>query len=442
MRDLMFLFGFLALLPLALGNAFVAYLIWGWTALIAIDSYMYGFMQDIRLNLIFALIALSLIIVKRDKVRGSSLKQSGTLILLLLFAAQATVSAICAYDGNTKNWELYDKILKSLLFAMVMPLVVVGRYRIHAMVVMICLGLAFHGLLDGLKFMSSAGNHNAHGLVKFGDNNHYAVMMVMAIPLLLYLGQYMSHRLMRWGMMFVALLVVAAVIATHSRGGLISLIAMGAWLVFTSRQRFRGILMFAAGIGLVLAMAPESWMNRMDTIKSAEEDSSFMSRVEAWQVSSAIALHNPLTGGGLHAVQVQSVWAKFRGQTGLLPFVETVSPSEIFRAAHSIYFEVMGDLGFVGFALFLGIVINGILNGRRLEALVGQRHAEYAWAIDMSRTLSAVIFGFLVGGASVSLAYSEVIYVVVMLSEILRREVAQSMGAPITREAAGKRVHT
>jgi probable O-glycosylation ligase (exosortase A-associated) len=208
---------------------------------------------------------------------------------------------------------------------------------------------------------------------------------------------------------------------------LISLIAMGGWLVFTSRQKFGGLLLFLCGGILVLMMAPDAWFSRMDTIGDAQQDSSFMARVEAWQVSSAIAMQNPFTGGGLHAVQVQSVWAMFRGRTGLLSFVESGPPSEIFRAAHSIYFEVLGDMGFTGLLLFLAILLVGMRNGRRTEALLTTRKAEYEWAIDLSRTLSAVIFGFAVGGASVSLAYSEFIYVIVMLTEVLKREVRESL---------------
>lgn len=229
MRDLMVMFGVLILIPLAFSNAFVAYILWGWSALIAVDSYLYGFMQGMRLNMTFGLIALLMILMRRDTLRGSSLKESPAFILMVLFLLQATISASFAYPGNSKNWDLYDKIIKSFLFALAMPLVVVGRNRIHVFVLTLCLGLGFHGLIDGLKFMSSGGGHNVHGLIKFGDNNHYAVMMVMVIPLFLYLGKHMAYRHMRWGMYFCAFLTIAAVIGTHSRGGLISLIAMGGW---------------------------------------------------------------------------------------------------------------------------------------------------------------------------------------------------------------------
>lgn len=430
MRDLMFLAGLLVLLPLALSNAMVAYLIWGWTAVISIDSYLYGFMQSFRLNLMFGLLALILIFLKRDTVRGSQLNNSGTYILLILFLFQATVSMIFAYDGNPLNWEIYNRIFKIFLFVFVMPLVVVGRYRIHAMVIMLCLGLGFHGLIDGLKFFSSGGGHIVRGLAKFGDNNHFAATLVLAIPLLLYLSRYSNGKFIRFAALSATFANIAAIIGTHSRGGLIALLVTGAWLIIGTRQRFAGIALFVAGVSLVVTMAPSNWIERMQTIKSADEETSFQTRLEAWQVSSAIALRNPLTGGGLHAVQVQSVWEQFKGSKGLLPFVEVDFVSGIFRAAHSIYFEVLGDMGFIGFFLFMAILINGIFNSRRLSVLARGREQEFEWAIDLSKALAAVIVGFMVGGLTVSLAYSEVIYIAIMLTEILRREVANTIAAP------------
>lgn len=430
MRDLMVLMGVLVLVPLAFSNAFAAYLVWGWTAFVAIDSYIYGFMTGVRMNLLFALIAMGVILLGKDKDK-QPWRINTTSALLIGWLGQATLSAIFAYEGNPLNWELYEKLAKTILFVLLMPLIVTRRYRIHAMVLMICLGLGFHGLIDGLKFLASGGSHLVRGFQKFGDNNHFAVVLVMVIPLLLYVYQYASRSVVRFSALGSALLTIAAVVGTHSRGGFISLAAMAFWLVLTSRRKVVGVALFVAGIGIAVALAPASWTERMETIQSAEKDSSFMQRVEAWQVSSAIALKSPLLGGGFHAVQTQPVWEQFRGSTGLLGFVATGEPSRIFRAAHSIYFEVMGDLGFLGFLIFVAILVNGLLTAitvRRLAA--GDPTLE--WATDLSRALAAVIFSFMVGGAGVSLAYSEVIYVVVMLMEILKKHVSEVVARPRT----------
>ncbi len=432
MRDLMFLAGFLVLVPLAFRNAFVAYLIWGWTGLIAIENYLFGFMAPVKLNFIFALVTMLMVLLKRDTERGT-LNANATVVLLILFFVQGTLSAVFAYDGNSLNWFLYDRFWKELLFAILMPLVIVKRYRIHAFVLVMCLGMGFHGLIDGLKFFSSGGSHLVRGFVKFGDNNHFAVMLVMAIPPLLYMTSYSKSRWFRLAALAVAIITIAAVIGTRSRGGFVAMAAVGLWLVLTSRKRLPALTVFIAGVIFVVAIAPAEWTDRMETIQEADQESSFLTRVEAWQVSSAIALHNPIVGGGFHAVATQPVWDRFRGQKGLLGFVDVGFESQVFRAAHSIYFEVLGDMGFLGFFIFIGLLFNALMTGVKISRLARQGGPELEWAIDLSRSLAATIFAFLVGGLTVSIAYTEFIYMAVMLMEILKQEVQRSLNEQRTR---------
>ena len=426
MRDLMFLGAFLVLVPLAFRNAFVAYLIWGWTGLIAIENYLFGFMAPVKLNFTFALITLLMVLFKRDTERGT-LTANATFVLLILFFVQGSLSAVFAYDGNRLNWLLYDRFWKELIFAAVMPLVIFKRYRIHAFVLVMCLGMGFHGLIDGLKFFSSGGSHLVRGFVKFGDNNHFAVMLVMAVPPLLYMSSYLKSRWLRLAVLAVAIITIAAVIGTHSRGGFVAMAAVGLWLVLTSRKRLPALTVFIVGIIFVVAIAPAEWTQRMETIQEADQESSFLTRVEAWQVSSAIALHNPIVGGGFHAVATQPVWDLFRGQKGLLGFVDVGFESPVFRAAHSIYFEVLGDMGLLGFFIFMGLLLNALKNGVQISRMAQHGGPELEWALDLSRTLMATIVAFMVGGLTVSIAYTEFIYMAVMLMEILKQEVQRSL---------------
>lgn len=420
MRDLVALISLIIMLPMGVSSVVVAYLLWGWSGLIALDSYLYGFMTTFRFNMIFALVALVKLLTATDPQRGSW-QPSRTTILLSLWVIQATASATFAYPENPGNWNSYIDFIKAMLFVFVMPLVITTKYRIHALTIVICLGLSFHGLIDGLKFFASGGGHNAQGLAKFGDNNHFAVVMILVVPLCLYLGQTLKQRLMRLGANATAVLSLAAVIATHSRGGLLSLLAVGVWFLLASKRKAQAIIVALVFAMVVIPFAPESWTTRMSTIKTAEQDNSFMQRVEAWQVSSAIALENPITGGGFYAVQTQFVWERFRGQTGLLGFVSVIDqPSVRYRAAHSIYFQVLGDFGFVGLFIFLGILACPFLNYLHVKRLSASVGGSLTWATGLSFAICASVFGYMVGGAAVSLAYLESLYVLVMFSEVIR----------------------
>jgi probable O-glycosylation ligase (exosortase A-associated) len=226
-----------------------------------------------------------------------------------------------------------------------------------------------------------------------------------------------------------AIITIAAVIGTHSRGGFVAMTAVALWLVLTSRKRLPALTVFIAGVIFVVAIAPSAWTQRMETIQEAEQDSSFMTRVEAWQVSSAIALHNPVLGGGFHAVATQPVWDRFKGQQGLLGFVDVGFVSDVFRAAHSIYFEVLGDMGFLGFFIFMALLLNALKNSIQINRMAKQGGLDLEWAVDLSRSLAATIFAFMVGGLTVSIAYTEFIYMAVMLMEVLKQEVKRQLQA-------------
>ena len=425
MRDLMLLGAMFILVPMALRNVFVAYLLWGWSAFIAIDEYMFGFMSGVRFNLIFALITLGLLLVNS---KNNEKKWGGgrTSILLLIWLAHGTLSAIFAYPDVPSNWLIYEKLVKVLLFVLVMPFVIYGRLRIHIFVVSLCLGVSFHGLIEGLKYINSGGGHHVQGLAKFGDNNLFAVMILMGLPLLVYLYYQSSNRWAKFAAISGAALTVAAVMGTHSRGGLVAMILVVGWLIFTGRRRVRGLVVAGSLAFLVLAFAPSSWLDRMDTIQTADQDASFLGRVEAWQISSAIALANPVLGGGFHALETPHVWGMFRGNTGLLGFLPSYDFTPVnFRAAHSAYFEVMGDRGILGFVLFIVILVNIILtsnDSKRLAIAIGPN---MNWAVDLSNALSASAIALMVGGGGVSVAYSEMLYVVAMLAEVLKLHVLE-----------------
>lgn len=420
MRDLVML-GFLVLyVPLGLRNAFAGYLLWGWAGLMAVSTYLYGFMQGLPYAQIFALLTLTSLLLWRDQ-QTQPFSRNRTMVWMGIFLAHGLVAALLAYPGLERNWELFGNLAKTMLFCAFMPMLVTSRLRIHAMVIMLALAVSFHGALDGLKFIASAGGHNAQGIEKFGDNNQFALMLLMVIPLLIYLFRYSEKWFMRWGFGITALLTVLAVVATHSRGALVGLLALAVWIVVKGRHKVGGLVAIALATVLVTQLAPDNWSERMHTIQQADEDASFMGRVTAWKVSSAIALSNPVFGGGFRALQSDPVWTHFMDEPGLLGFVQTPRLNRTGVAAHSIWFEVMGDLGLVGFLLFVALLINALVTWRDILKLVRQQSpARNQWAGDLADLLAAVIFIYMICGSLLSAAYFEMPYIVMMLLEVIK----------------------
>lgn len=421
MRDLVALGAMFLFVPLAFMNTFSAYLLWGWGGLIALNFYVFGFMSGVPYVMLFAVITLAMMMLRKDPLR-QPFSLNRTAVLMLLFVLHGLVCASLAYPGLERNWELWSNVAKTVLFCLLMPMLAHDRFRIHAIVVMMALALSFHGVLDGLKFIASGGAHNAQSNPKFGDNNHLSLVLLMALPIIYYLQHHSARRLARWAFLGALVLTVLAVMATHSRAGLIGLFVVGLAVVLTTRRRWSGLAMVALAAVLVIQTAPEDWTERMQTIKSAEEDESFMGRVTAWKVSSAIAVAHPFAGGGFRALQSFPVWDQFKHDPGLLGFIETPQLARSGVAAHSIWFEVMGDMGFVGLFIFVLLVANAFLTRRDIRRLVQANGPRERWASDLADMLGISLLAFVVTGSTLSAAYFELPYVCMMLLEAVKQQ--------------------
>ena len=437
MRDLMFAMMMLLAIPLAIARPINAYLLWGWTAVVVPTSYFYGFMASARLNFLFAILTLLLILVGR--VPWSSYQANRVTWLYLAFLGHATLCWLLGYAGNPHNTVYYEFFVKGLLFCLVMPFFIRERVHFHVAIIVIVLGFGLHGVLNGMKTVASAGGHNVVGPggTMIADRNHLSVGLALSLPLLYYLFQQTRSRLVSFGFLGAFVLVALAIAGSGSRGGFIALAIVSFWLVLTTRHRWSALGLFGLLGLLFFNFAPEAWFDRLSTIQEADLDASFMGRVIAWKVSSAIALANPVFGGGFHAVQYQPIWDQFKADPGLLGFLNLPIPEFSAKAAHSIYFEVLGDLGFVGLFIFLAILVHAVVSRFSIKRHVQGLGRGWAWARDLADMLMLAILAYMAGGAGVSLAYFEVIYMVIMLMELLRLHVARAAVAQARSRVAG-----
>ena len=426
MRDIITLVFMMGLAPLVIRSAFASLLMWSWANLSALGFYMYGFMAGVPYVMVFAVSTLVLMMTQRKQIVGRW-ELGGAQVLFLMFSLHALFVASFAYPGIERNWEIATNLLKNILLCLLMPLLVVNRARLVAMVIIMALGLGGHGVVEGLKFLASGGAHIVLGNPKLGDNNHFAQSVLLSVPLAFYLWQYSKTRPWRYALLGFMFLVAMAVIATKSRGGLIGFVCFGVWMVLMGRQKFKGLLIFAA-IGLAIyAAAPASWFERMETLQSANEDASFMGRVTAWKRASAIAVENPVFGGGFRAVQAPVIFEQFRYKQGLLGFVETPNVNYP-AAAHSIYFEVLGDMGFVGLLIFVALMWTTFSARSEVQGLVRKSgRDDLLWAADMVNALAGAMFIFLITGAALSAAFYDFHYMLVALADCVRRHVREQV---------------
>ncbi|MEM9421320.1 MAG: putative O-glycosylation ligase, exosortase A system-associated, partial [Pseudomonadota bacterium] len=343
MRDLLLIAFIATSLLSAVRYPFVAVLLWGWFTLATPQQAAY-FASQLPLNAGIAAAAFGILLVHGDLTRRWP---SFIFFFMILFAGWIGISQGYSLNPGYSE-EPADRFIKVIIFAALCALTVTDRLRFHALLWLFALVMGFYGAKGGFYTLLTLGKGIYYGQAQtiLFDNNHMGIALAASLPIFLYLGHVTANRWVRRAIWAVAGLSLIAVIGTHSRGAFISLLAFGGLMWLRSDRKVLGVL--AAGVlGIAgLQFVPDDWSTRMATIAEAGEDNSFRGRLEAWEINWLLAKENPITGAGMRVPYTEEAAA----------VVSSYEP----RAAHSIYFEVLGGTGFVGLALYLGILAYGL----------------------------------------------------------------------------------
>jgi O-antigen ligase len=105
------------------------------------------------------------------------------------------------------------------------------------------------------------------------------------------------------------------------------------------------------------------------------------------------------------------------------------------RSAHSIYFEVLGEAGFVGLGLFLMLGLATLLTaGSIIRSTRGR--AELDWARNLAAMTQVSLVGYAAAGAFLNLGFFDLYYaiiaLVVALKVVVLKELQQTAAAAPT----------
>jgi probable O-glycosylation ligase (exosortase A-associated) len=235
-----------------------------------------------------------------------------------------------------------------------------------------------------------------------GDNNGLALAMICTVPMMNYLRIQSERRYIRLGISLAMFLTVVAVLGTYSRGGLIGLVVMGGYFWLQSKQK-AFFAIFAIIIVLIgFEVMPKQWMERMDSISTAaDDDQSFQGRVQAWHFAMNVAAARPLVGAGFSGTENGLIFSQYLRDPSIVRG----------RAAHSIYFQVLGDHGFVGLAIYLSLWAAVWMQIRTIKRRI-RGNPELAWAYDLTTMLQVSLVSYMVAGAALSMAYYDMLYII------------------------------
>ena len=415
MRDLAMVFVWLAIVPLALREPFIGVMMWDWTAFLNPNSFVFGFATTVQFNKIAAgLTGLGFLFSNASK----RIHWDGHIIILLLLLLQGTISYLLA-PNNISAPDVFDKFWKICALCVLINIVITSRLRLHSMLIITAVALGYYGVSEGFKMILTGGGYHMLGIGSYGDNNQSAIPLLMILPILSYLSRYSKLRIVRYVFLAGTLIDSLGVMSTWSRGAFVGLSILAIAMVLLSKRRLRaGVLVGVAAVA-IMSLLSVGYVERLQTIQDASQDDSFMGRVLAWEVSYEMAREHPFFGEGFHAVQDVSIWGDYV-QKVPLPEALRGLPPDLAKAAHSIYFEVMGDLGFLGLAIYLLLLLYGFRNTGKVIRFT-KRKPDLQWMAEMAMAFRLSLIVFAVTGAAVSVGYFEILYVVLTLAAVLAR---------------------
>jgi putative inorganic carbon (HCO3(-)) transporter len=421
MRDIALSLVVAALLVLTLKHPVVGAYLWAWLSLMSPHKLAYGFANDFPFAYLAAVVAVVALAMtkKRQMVPFNGI--TVTLLVMLFWMTVTSFFAIAAVAEVQERWIFVMKI-QFMLFVTLM-LVLEGK-QLRVLVWVVTFSVGFYGVKGGIWTLATGGSGRVwgpSGLLQ--GNNELAVGLVILMPLMYYLWTTEKYRYVRWALLFCMASCTFSILGSQSRGAFVALVAMLFFLGLKGRHPVRTSVLLVVFSTIAIAFMPDTWTNRMDTIRNFQEDDSAMSRIWTWTTLWNAAVDRPLIGAGFRAdnLTVFRMYAPTDGEFAI--FAGRV------YVAHSIYFQMLGEHGFVGLGLFL---LLGLVTWFTAGALAKQTKNDEelgSWMPMLMRMVQVSLIGYAAGGLFLSLAYLDLPYYllgfVVISGAIAKRRFAQ-----------------
>jgi probable O-glycosylation ligase (exosortase A-associated) len=397
-RDIALLVFMLGAIPYAFVHPVYGVYLWTWISLMNPHRLTWGFSFDASYAFYTAVATMIGLMATKDPRR---MPVAPATVALTLFLVWMTLGFQFSFFPDD-SFEMWNKVMKIQIMTLVAAALIFERKQITWLVWVMVLSIGYYGLKGGVFAIRTGGAQKVYGPIGtfVEGNNEIALAIVMVIPLMWYLFETTVNRWVRYGLIALMALCSLAAIASYSRGAFLAIAAMSVAIWWKSKRK--GLL----GVGLlvlwpaVLAFMPKLWEDRMNTISDYTSDGSAMGRINAWRMAWNLASDRPLFGGGfeIYNKPVFDLYAPI--------------PADI-HAAHSIYFQVLGEHGFVGFFLFMLIWWFTWRTAGWIRKNTTP-NGDNRWAYHFAAMSQVSLVGFFVGGAFLSLAYFDLPYYIMV----------------------------
>ncbi|HKE45082.1 MAG TPA: putative O-glycosylation ligase, exosortase A system-associated [Steroidobacteraceae bacterium] len=415
MRDILLTILVFGAIPFMIARPSIGLLVWSWLGYMNPHRMTWGFAYAFPFVQVAAGATFVGLLFSREKVRFPWTPVTVVWLMWALWTCVTTFFALNPVSAEL-GWERSIKVQAMILATL---LLMGSREKLNQLTWVIVASIGFFGIKGGLFTAATGGVYRVWGPPGsfIEGNNELALALLMIVPLMRYLQTQSRNRWVRGGLIVGMVLSAFAIVGSYSRGALVGGAVMVLMLWLKSRHKLMfGIPLFLTAV-LATSFMPEKWMERMGTIGEYTEDSSAMGRINAWHFAWNLASDHPVVGGGFNTF-TRDLFHRY------------APDPEAFHDAHSIYFQVLAEHGFVGLILF---VLLGFLTLRTAGWVIraARDRPDLLWARDLAAMMQVGFVGYAVGGIFLGLAYFDLPYHLMTIAVLAKVAVQDALRAPV-----------
>jgi O-antigen ligase len=427
---------------------------WGYRGLLAFTAVLLLRPQDkfpalnpLHIAEICAFIGIGPMLLHRITRRLPVFRITPETMALIAFAGVILATApFSIWPGGVAE-VFYDYLKIVVVFVLMLnTLTTPKRLEQLTWLIIVCCGyIAARAVFDYARGINLVEGGRVNGAVGgiFGNPNDLALNMVTFLPAALMVALTPRHSSMRRiTAAGIAILMLATIVFTKSRGGALGLGAVLVALIFLGRRIRRGFATMALGAVLVATpLMPSSFWARMETIVNEEADAvhytgSREARRVVMEEGIDAFLAFPMTGVG----------------AGQFKNYNPPERREPWRETHNALIQVAAETGMFGLAIFAFLIVRGGLAAAQTRRLLarprksttpdalslmmtdGDRRSLYAY----TAALTAGLVGWFACSLFASVAYNWTFYyllaLIVATRELarVRLAAAKSLARPVS----------
>lgn len=394
MRDLLLTLLIIGALPYVLMRPHIGILLWSWLGYMNPHRLTYGFAYTMPFTVLAAAFTIVALIFSKER---KTFPWSRVTVIWLFFVFWTFITFFFAINPEDALIEL-DRMIKIQIMIVCTLLLINSKERLIQLVWVIAMSIGFFGVKGGVFALATGFNYKVSGPDGsfISENNTIALALLMVIPLMYFLFAIEKRRLVKMALAGAILLTFFSVVASYSRGAFLGMAVMTFFLWLGTKRKLMTMGLILAIVVAGIPFIPDKWFDRMNTIETYDQDESAMGRINAWKFAVNLANDRPIVGGGYRAFSPEAF------------YIYAPEPDR-YHDAHSIYFEILGEQGYIGLLLFLAIWALVFLEARKVKKMA-KGHEELQWAVTLVTMVQVGLIAYMTSGAFLGLGYFDLPY--------------------------------